>query len=151
MPPAPRTRIFMMTETPSETFDVAQVLRPTSRPLVADECVAADEIDDGLSERVLDSVGPSFRERDSGQVGEDVDSPRRYTDLIRHTRYREIGLADVLHRRAERCQCTHDTGRVRRAGLDPDVEISGGSRPPMDRERIGTDDEKTYVSGDERA
>src|SRR5437773_11112761 len=97
--------------------------------------------DDGHGEagdRMLDPAGPRGREVYAGDLGQDVDPARGKADLNDRPWLREVGLRDPerRHRRAEPKQGGPHPGRVLEARVDPDVEVAGCPRYPVNRHRV---------------
>jgi hypothetical protein len=129
-----------------QTFDVPEVLRSSPRTLVADERLAAEEVDHDLAELPRLARWPGLIESEPGQFGQQVDAGRRNADLKDDSRAPEILFRDVVQRRTERGECTHDEGRICRRRVDPDVEVAGRTRTTVMRQGIRTDDQEPDLS-----
>lgn len=82
---------------------------------------------------------------------QDIDAARRHTQLIGDAFTREVFGGDFLQWGAERFEGAYHTCGVFGRRVDPDVEIAGGTRPAMERQRVCADDQKAHLSLDERA
>src|SRR5262249_3605676 len=133
------------------SFDVAEVFCAAGCALVPDEFGAPDDWDRYVAERPLDVPGPRVLERQSGQLGQNIDTPRCDTDLVDDARRGEIRFLDLVHWGTKGRQRTDDAARVFRRRVDPDVEVACGTRSPVDGQRIRADDHEPHASVDERA
>ena len=68
---------------------------------------------------------PCLLEGEAGQLGQEIDAPRRDANLNDHAGSGEVRFGDAGQRRAECGERADDAGRVFASGLDPDVEIAG--------------------------
>jgi hypothetical protein len=71
-------------------MDVSEILGPSSRTLVLDECATADDGDGKPSDLDLDPTLPGRLERKARDRGENVDPTGRYANLEDHLRLDEI-------------------------------------------------------------
>lgn len=134
-----------------QTFDVRQVLESARLALVANELGAPDEIHLDVPKGSPDAARPRFAEGEAGQFGENVDPAWRQANLIRDTLAREVRFLYVPQGGAELSQSAHDANGVVGRRVDPDIEIACGAWSPVQPKCVGANDQKSNVSGDERA
>jgi len=84
---------------------------------------------------------------DTGDAREQVNSPRGQAQLDDGARTKQIVPSDpqCFDRRAELAQRPPCTSRVLLRALNPDIEVSGGSRDAVDRHRVRPNDEETHT------
>ena len=78
-----------------ESFYVGEVLGTAGRALVANERVEADDAYLDIAERPGEAIRPRVGEAQSRELRENVDTPRRHTDLIRHPLAREVRFRET--------------------------------------------------------
>lgn len=78
------------------------------------------------------------------RLREQIDAARRKSQLRDHPRLFELrgGDARGLQRRAEASQGFEDASGIVLGRPDEDVDVAAGPGSPMERERVGTDDEE---------
>jgi len=94
---------------------------------------------------------PGLLEVEAGQRRQDVDASGCDTHLKDHAGAGEVGLRDLIHRRAEGSESPNHANRILRRRVDPDVQVAGGPRPAVQSQRVGADDQEADVMVDERS
>jgi len=135
----------------SKGFEVGEVFRPARSALVADEFASANERDIERAYAVRDPRRPGLVEQHAGDLRHEVDPARGEPDLYCHSGGLEVTPRDSQrrHRGPKAQEGGPDTLDVRRGAVDPDIEVPGGARNPVDSQSVRADNEKACAGFEE--
>ena len=134
-----------------EEREIEEILGSSARTLVPPVVAEADHLNAVGAERSADAVLPRRRERDARDLGEDID-PHRFAPKPQHSvRYSEVLPLRGALRKPELSEDGADPASVGPGRLDEQIEIERRAWAPVDRQRVGPDQQEPHAMTQQQA